>query len=262
MGRPRWRAEIRGEKEELEALCRLFAAGPVQVLRDGDPYFLTARDVDSLQDAGAVRDRFAVWLTRLNAAGFLKFNGFRLASLGAVFETAPGGGDNITVSPGPAILVLATPALRSFLDLHPNRPPMIGGPVPIRVAELPPVEKWIGVADRSPDVDVALRNLIASPNDWRQLYYVYEVVEDDVGQPSQMAQLGLVSPEDIRRFKATANSRAVLGDVARHGRVEQAPERPMTIREARTFVVSLLAAWLRWKSEATPVVEEGDRDGT
>ena len=89
---------------------------------------------------------------------------------------------------------------------------------------------------------------MAAPDDWRQLYVVYEVIEHHVKDQSRIERLGLATRGQIRRFKGTANSRRVLGDAARHGKPLPPPSNPMSFEEARTFILRLVTEWLRWKT--------------
>src|SRR5439155_2425235 len=105
------------------------------------------------------------------------------------------------------------------------------------------------------DDALLLLTLAVKAEDWRLLYVVYEIIEDHhKGQVATVAKAlrGGTEAEakrtvnEIKRFKATANNRRVLGIKARHGhRKHAAPSRPMTFKEARALVEELLAAWLR-----------------
>lgn len=56
------------------------------------------------------------------------------------------------------------------------------------------------------------------------------------------------SPEDLKRFKHSANSVTVAGDHARHGReLEQPPKKPMTPEEAIAYLNYVAQAWLASK---------------
>jgi len=110
---------------------------------------------------------------------------------------------------------------------------------------------------QAPDVDDALLllTLAVRSEDWRPLYVVYEIIEDHHdGQPATVskgfggrnADKAKRLMKEIKRFKATANNRRVLGIKARHGhRKHAAPPKPMTFQEARFLIQELLLAWVR-----------------
>jgi hypothetical protein len=189
----------------------------------------------------------------LTGVGLLKFGTFRPLEAGAVRGGGPAG-EGVTVFPGMAVLYMPSNALLAFLDYSLSRPPVMNITVGAIVAGLPPVERW-GVLE-DPDVQEALRLLpqAARNEDWRLLYVVYEIIEDDhAGQLSRVARQlgGTTVPErtrcdqEIRRFRDTANSRRALGSQARHGHDAPAPAKPMTFPEALSLVQGLLLAWVR-----------------
>jgi len=88
------------------------------------------------------------------------------------------------------------------------------------------------------------------PEDWRLLYFVYEIIERRFRQPSEGGQGLRCSEEEILRFRDTANSCQVLGIKARHGHTKRPPPaNPMTFQEARALIHELLLAWVRYLAE-------------
>lgn len=154
--------------------------------------------------------------------------------------------------PGTGVLYIAADDLRGYVEFNPNAPPSTQVQHRALVASLPPVERWAGVADRnSPDVEDALFMLgqAIRSEDWRLLYFVYEIIEDQVGS-RRMAMLLGESQKEITRFKQTANSRPAIGTKARHGtRKTLPPTNPMTFREAGGLLRRWLLAWIRSLSE-------------
>jgi hypothetical protein len=258
--RIRWRLQLAGEKEELQALARMFGpqsapSRPSVWIEDGS-YYLHVPEFEALADSATVRSLGETWVARLNGLALLKFGGFRPVEAGHVSEiTIYGGSGGVTVFPGTAVLYVPTPTLLAFLDHAPGRPAGMDADAAQIVASLPPTEDWTDAArNYAPDVDDALLllTLAVRSQDWRLLYVVYEIIEEHAGQPSKMERLGWAGAGEIKRFKATADSRSILGTKSRHGkRKRPAPAQPMNFPEARRLVQKLLLEWLRNLAEAS-----------
>jgi hypothetical protein len=86
---------------------------------------------------------------------------------------------------------------------------------------------------------------------WVGLYRIHEVVEHDVGGREALIKLGRVSKQQLKRFTHSSNSVAAAGDQARHGKeITQPPKNPMSLEEAKAFVMGLLTAWFNSKGVA------------
>jgi hypothetical protein len=82
--------------------------------------------------------------------------------------------------------------------------------------------------------------------DWINLYKAWEVVCDAAGDLHQVVKNGWADEDERRRFTGTAQSRAELGDEARHASEKyRAPKNPMTLYEAQSFVRSVIQAWVQ-----------------
>jgi len=108
-----------------------------------------------------------------------------------------------------------------------------------------PAEKAINTAGREQPVEKVLRMYGSSDLNYRDLYVIYEVVEDDLGGIDAAAGVSGINKTDLKRFKHTANSVAVLGDAARHGAEStDPPKQPMALEQARTIIDKLVRAWI------------------
>lgn len=95
----------------------------------------------------------------------------------------------------------------------------------------------------------ALR-LMARPDykSWVGLYRLYELIEADVGGRNALTEYGWSTVRAIERFKHSANSIAVAGDAARHGReTGLPPKQPMALDEAHAYITYVVEAWLACK---------------
>jgi len=81
------------------------------------------------------------------------------------------------------------------------------------------------------------------------LYRIYEIIEADVRDVSEIEKRGWATKKSIKRFKHTANSPAVIGDNSRHG-VERStpPKDPMLPTEAKSLIEGIVLNWLRSKT--------------
>jgi len=105
-------------------------------------------------------------------------------------------------------------------------------------------EVLAALADRNERVADALR--FYKRCDWPNLYKAWEVVSDAAGGAHELVNKSWATRRDQSRFTGTAQSRAELGDEARHASERyRAPKDPMTLDEARGFVWSVIEAWIR-----------------
>jgi hypothetical protein len=115
-------------------------------------------------------------------------------------------------------------------------PPPVGG---FTVSDLPEEQH----------VERALRLCAEREFTWSELYKLWEIVVDDVGQDYAIAA-GWLTDQQRRRFQHTANSVGAVGDDARHGReTTQPPRDPLPLSEAKAMVKGILRSWLSEKSQ-------------
>jgi len=93
-----------------------------------------------------------------------------------------------------------------------------------------------------PEAERALRIFGRDDVDYRDLYYVFEIAQRELG--ARMFASGTDAEAEVRRFTHTAQSPTALGDTARHGHErEQPPANPMPLAEARDLL-RILSIWL------------------
>ncbi len=106
------------------------------------------------------------------------------------------------------------------------------------------VAALVNLADQNEKVADALR--FYARGDWVNLYKAWEVVRDAAGGETELIRKGWATKAQRRRFTGTAQSCRELGDAARHASEEyQPPKNPMSLDEARTFLRSVIEAWIR-----------------
>lgn len=77
------------------------------------------------------------------------------------------------------------------------------------------------------------------------LYKAYELVSDEVYGKREIISRKWVSETSLNRFSQMAQSRAGLGDEARHASKKyKAPAEPMSLAEAKNIIGTLLQNWI------------------
>jgi len=89
------------------------------------------------------------------------------------------------------------------------------------------------------------------------------MVESDIGGEKKLVKMGWGSTHQLKRFKHSANSVAVAGDSARHGReLGDPPRDPMSIDEAIAYCKYLLQAWFDSKRSVAAGTANNANPGT
>jgi hypothetical protein len=103
------------------------------------------------------------------------------------------------------------------------------------------------IAARDEAVARALR-ILAEPTSWHNLYRIFEVIRDNCRGEKWIRSHGWATKTAMDRFRHTANSPTAIGREARHGSERSTPPpNPVSIREARLLVETIVGGWLRWK---------------
>ena len=123
--------------------------------------------------------------------------------------------------------------------------------VPQETESWPNLEGWVRLAQRDGNVAEALRIITSRELNPVNLYKLYEIVRDDVGNESAMIQRNWATRNQLSAFRRSMNHPAASGAGARHARMEEDPPTdPMSEDQARAFVRGLLRAWLTAKGHS------------
>jgi hypothetical protein len=232
---PGWWVRLEGDPFDLEALAdALFR--DVRIARGGDHFYLRAPDFESFAsaDAEAVHRRATEIVRVLNGAAQVHHGDHRPISVGAaalvkedgsiqhyVFAATAGG---LRLRGRIAALTVTRAGTHEPEALPPS-----------------PIERMTlrGLTDA--DVEGVLRIFGRDDVDYRDLYFIFEIVRAAAG--NQIYEWA--SHAELDRFRRTANSPTALGEDARHGHERTDPPRdPMPFDEARELVRRLIASWL------------------
>lgn len=110
--------------------------------------------------------------------------------------------------------------------------------------------EWIMFALSDSEVTRALYLYGALEPNWKNLFMVLEIIEDDLGGQKKLGKSNLIARKDLEDFKQTAQSYKTIGKEARHGslkRKHEPPLHPMSIEKANEVMRALLKNWIKTK---------------
>jgi hypothetical protein len=235
----KWEFDVLGDQSDLRLLQKAFCSDEFNLSEENGKFVLRSRAFEDLHDVNVVRELAAEFAASLSGASRVL--------LGAKQSLHIGG----------AALVREDGTRNYFLVVQSGTIQIRTMPVSLRVTRqdgtveehhpADPVRDWFDVAVKNPAVTKALRLRDNGGLDWVELYRLYEVIESDTPQ-SEIVRNGWATKPDIRQFKHTANSPAVLGDLARHGKeLNLPPTHPMDLSCARSLVGQILERWISSK---------------
>jgi hypothetical protein len=235
---PGWWARLHGEQLDLQALLTSVALEGLQIRRRDDQYYLHSDDFDGIDASEAVERRAEEIVRVLNGAAQIHYGTHRPVRVGGVVSVTETGAMNAFVHLSGSIM--ARGRLSATLSVG-GAPVAPTGPTEVQQFTV------AGLADE--DAERALRIFGRDDVDWRDLYFIFEIVEASVG--GAMYDKGWATRAEVSRFTHTANSPTALADEARHGHERaQPPADPMTFEDASELVRRLLRAWLTERAQA------------
>lgn len=233
-----WMVYVAGDDFDLKELSKSLSLPELCLVKEGDQYYLKSTEFSQLKNADEVRDKAEEILTLINGASKLALGTRKPLTTGVVLKIHDDGSREGFVS------VSDSATLREAISV--TKISSDGSVQEINQAD--PIPEWIKVSQNDENVAKVLRLLSNFSYDWVNLYRIYEVAEDDVGEIAKINQEGWATETAIRLFKHTANSVGAIGDQARHGKERmQPPPKPMTFSEAKSLIEAILHNWLRSK---------------
>jgi hypothetical protein len=236
-----WQVELQGEDSDLKHLSRNGNSSTFRVIRDHrSQHYMYESEL--LADCQTPQEVLAVTKECLNAlSGALKFtrNSPRPISASAVFRSGDSGERTTFVSLNEAVIcrseatveVLITDSLGNCI-IGPD-----GASREIAIAKL-------ALHDNA--VAKVMRLLCAADEKtWVGMYRIHEVIEDDLGGERAMKTLSWNRERERELFKRCANSVAIAGDSARHGKeVTTPPIDAMSEDSASAYLRHVIEQWL------------------
>lgn len=238
-----WQVQVIGEAADLDMLSASISGAGVSIVKRDKEYVLEAEAFAELESAQAVTQEAEKILTALSGSARLVLGSHTSLSAGAVYRVKEDGSRDIFVSLKPATMRIRAMPLTATVT-RANSTKEVRHPAD-------PIAKWLPLATTDEAVAKVLRLRNSDELGWVDLYRVYEVIEDNIGSSTIVAN-GWATKRSIERFTRTANSVTAAGDKARHGRERsQPPRNPVRLSEARELVDQILKGWLEYKSQTS-----------
>lgn len=236
-----WKVQLDGNSGDLKNLVESFTGPDITVIHEGDGFLLWSAAFSDDDDANAIKEKANAIIARLNGACLLGLSSLQQIQLGPAYEYGDDGKRK-------TIVAFMEPARLGFRVLQPTvRITRQDGTVEVS-HPADGVQRWTALAGHDLNVDKVLRILATHLLDWRNLYFVYEVINKDVKRGGIVSR-GWATEKSLNLFKRTANHPESAGLDARHGvSNQQPPKNPMSISDARLLIRSIAVAWLSQKS--------------
>ena len=236
---PKWLVRLKGERFDLEDFPKLFRSPEVRVIEESGSFYLESSEFDSLTLAEEVRERGRALIKLIN--GVSKFNRKSFLSISEDCITRvedDGKRHNYVFLEGEV-------KMRKKVSAKPTVIAVDGsGKVDTQPSAL---ESLLEIAQKHKVVADTLT--FYREDTWISFYKAYEIISDDVHGMHQIINNGWAVNSDISRFTQTAQSRAALGDSARHASKKyRPPAKPMTLSEARVLIKTILSRWISSKT--------------
>jgi len=236
---PEWLVRLEGEKFDLEDLPSLLGSPENTVIEEDGSYYLKSSQFKSLGSADEVREHAIDMIKKLNGVVKLHIPSFRGVSEAGVTMIEEGGRRHHYVYLEGSIKLRSKVSANLTVTKTDDKP-----------QTAPPhsnVESWIRLAKTDKAVADALH--FFREDTWISLYKVYEIISDDVGGQQVITKNGWATNQKLSRFTQTAQSKAALGDLARHAANKfKPPSQPMTIEDARSLLREIILNWLSSKA--------------
>jgi len=236
---PKWLVRLKGERFDLEDFPKLLRSPEVRVVEESGSFYLESSEFNSLTLAEEVSERGRALIKLINGVSKFNRNNFLGISEDGITRVEDDGKrHNYVFLEGAVTIRTKVSAQLTAIAADGSE----------KVAIQPStLESLLEVAQKHNVVADALS--FYRDDTWISLYKAYEIIRDDVGGKHQIIKNGWSVNSDINRFKQTAQSRAALGDSARHASKKyKPPAQPTTLLEARALIKAILSRWVSSKT--------------
>jgi len=222
------KVKLIGQEIDLKRASEYFKTNQFSISKFDNEYFICSDKFDDTKDTNIVSKIANDFLEKVNGILKLKFQGFDLIQLDSLFVFE----DDNGISKIAAMRVafsgrgdLTTKANNTDKEIeHQNK----------QIEEL---------LDDS--IATEIFHFYSQPTSWINLYKVYEIVRDNIGEKRIIEFL---TKTELSRFTGTAQSKGQIGDDARHASVKyQGHSQPMNIEEASALIKKLITKWAESK---------------
>ena len=235
---PKWLVRLKGERFDLEDLPQLLCSSELSIIEENNAFYLRSSKFDSLTSLDDVHERASAFIKIINSVAKFYRQDFLEVSEDVITRIDDDDKRQHYVSLEGTIIprgkVSAQPTVTTANETE---------QVTTQPSQL---QSLLELAQKHKVIADALS--FYRDDAWISLYKVYEIIRDDVGGTPRLLKQSWVADAEISRFTQTAQSRAALGDSARHASEKyHAPSQPMTISEARTLIHTILSRWVSSK---------------
>ena len=235
----KWLVRLKGERFDLEDLPTLLHSPELAVIEKNGFYYLRSSEFESLTSPDEVHKQGITLIEILNGVVSLRRDNFRDVSEDGITRVEDDGRPYHYVQFGAATPTMRAKVSADAIVIAPN-----GTEKKVGHSD---IETWISIAKKCEPVVDALR--FFRDGTWGNLYKVLEIIRDDVGGEHAIIEKDWVSKRTLSRFTQTAQSRAALGDHARHASEKyKAPVQPMSLSDAKSVIRGILINWMQTKT--------------
>jgi hypothetical protein len=230
-----WYVRLQGRKYDLQELPRLFSGPNATVCEQDGAYILKSERFSGLEAPNEVFGIATHILEQVHGVANLTLRDFKAVKVDAVWKLNEEGHEHW------GKFLSTTVTLRASMNKSSTA---LNANDAIDSDQSSPLSNFrLSVALQHDDIAKAL-HFMREPS-WWNLWKVYEVIKDAVGDRKEIARAGWATKEDLLLFGQTAQSDKALGDAARHaGKKYKAPEDPMSLSRARKLITDLLCHWI------------------
>lgn len=231
-----WLVKLEGYEFDLAELSRQLTSPELSLSKEDDAYWLRSACFVALTEVSHVLTEAEKQLKHINGAARVFKANYEPVKLGSVRRQ----NDNGTRDH----FVFLTASIKARSDLSATVTVSGGTPQPVQAASKD-INAATTQANQDEVVQRALRIYGSREHDWVNLYRVFEIVQEEVGN---ITARGWATKGEIDSFKHTANSVGAVGDEARHGvQHTQPPKSPMDLEEAQSLIRTVMRSWLNSK---------------
>lgn len=234
----KWEVQLSGDKSDLKELSKSLKDDELSVAEQNGQYFLESEKFNGLATYKEVTLVATEILSLLTGSIKLVLGGrtpIKIASIARIRKNGKRdlfGNSSVTVNA----------SIRTTSEIRGSNGTIKMSNQADEVLKL----VKLGISDKN--VEKTLRLFGTNKHDWKSLYCLYEVIEEDIGGIEKISRKKWATKKSIKRFKHTANSPTAIGDASRHGKESTLPPRnPMKLNEAKCLIEFILHNWLRSK---------------
>jgi len=233
---PEWKISLKGNKEGLDSISKLFFPD-FNVINEKGDYYLKSVKLNKIIDPQQVIDSATSMVDTLNGAATLLYRHFESINIGILSHIETNN------PPTQFIFPAGIPTSESI-----GEPGVVSTEDPEGLEYSSVLERWIKIASGNENIRIALQLYGSLEPNWKNLYLIRDIIIDDVGNQTALENKRWVLKSKLKLFKRTANSFLAIGNDARHSTSKHdPPAKPMDINEAQTLIRDLLDKWIKSK---------------